>query len=66
VLLRRRPLRPAELASILGRTNVDKLTQRHLSPMVADGLLKRTIPETPTDPNQAYYAAEGYHGAPAQ
>lgn len=61
-LLRRRMLRPAEIASILGHTNVEKLTQRHLSPIVADGIVKRTIPDTPTDPRQAYYAAEGYHG----
>jgi len=66
VLLRRRPLRPAELGSILGRTNVGKLTQRHLSPMVVDGLIKRTNPDAPTDPNQAYYAAEGYQAGPVQ
>ena len=62
VLLRRRVLRPAQLAAILGRGSVDRLTVRHLSPMVQDGLLKRTNPDVPTDPKQAYFAAEGYHG----
>ena len=62
VLLRRRALRPAQIAAALGRTDARKLSERHLSPMVADGLIMRTVPDTPTDPNQANYAAEGYQG----
>lgn len=64
VLLRRRPMKPAELAEALGGRRVRKLYDKHLSPMLDAGLVKRTIPDTPTDPNQAYYAAEGYHGPP--
>ena len=63
-LLRRRVLRPADIAAALGRSDVHKLSERHLSPMVEGGLIKRTIPDKPTDPNQAYYAAEGYQGPP--
>ena len=64
VLLRRRPMRPAQLAEALGGRSVRKLVDKHLSPMLDAGLIKRTIPDKPTDPNQAYYAAEGYHGPP--
>jgi len=63
-LLRRRPYTPAALAAALGGRHVRKLVDRHLTPMVESGLLRRTIPERPTDPNQAYYAAEGYQGPP--
>jgi len=55
-LARRRPWRPAELARALGRTNVEKLTERHLKPMVADRQLRRTHPDQPSHPEQAYYA----------
>jgi hypothetical protein len=48
-----RPLRPAELATILG-IRADNLTKRHLSPMVDAGLLIRTRSDTPTHPDQAY------------
>lgn len=51
-----RPWRPAELASVLGLGRADKLVARHLSPMVAAGLLERTHPDSPNHPEQAYRA----------
>ena len=64
VLLRRRSYTPGELAAALGGRHVRRLVDRHLTPMVESGLLRRTIPEQPTDPNQGYYAPEGYQGSP--
>ena len=49
--------RPAELASILNM-RPDKLSERHLSPMLALGLLARVHPETPKHPEQAYRATQ--------
>jgi ATP-dependent DNA helicase RecG len=51
-----RPLKPAELGSILG-IRADNLTKRHLTEMVAEGRLRRLFPGEPTHPNQAYAAA---------
>lgn len=53
-----KPWRPAELASLLGFTDPAKLVERHLSPMVAKGLLERTYPDNPTHPHQAYRARQ--------
>ena len=57
-LLHRKPWRPTELTRILGRKDVRALVDNHLKPMLDEGLLARTIPDNPTDPNQAYYATE--------
>jgi ATP-dependent DNA helicase RecG len=53
-LCRRRAWKARELASALGTENVEKLIERHLEPMVADGHLRRTLPDTPSHPEQAY------------
>ncbi len=57
-LASRRAWRPSELAEVLGNRNARRLAERHLSPMYQEGLLERTNPENPSDPNQAYFAAE--------
>jgi ATP-dependent DNA helicase RecG len=59
---RRRTWKAHELAHVLGRENVEKLIERHLKPMVADGQLRRTHPETPTHPEQAYFTPAGASG----
>ena len=64
VLLRRRPWQPVELARALNNRNVRRLAEQHLTPMLEAGLIRRTQPEKPTAPDQAYYAAEGYYGPP--
>ena len=55
-----RPRRPVELAKLLGFSDAAKLTERHLAPMVAEGLLVRTYPEQPTHPEQAYEARQSH------
>ncbi|HZZ84319.1 MAG TPA: ATP-binding protein [Anaeromyxobacteraceae bacterium] len=50
--------KPRELADWLD-FDLDKLRDRHLSPMAAQGLLVRKFPETPRHPDQAYRAAQG-------
>ena len=45
---------PADLASVLGKTDVANLVRAHLAPMVDAGELERTHPENPTHPRQAY------------
>jgi ATP-dependent DNA helicase RecG len=52
-----RPLQAAELAAIL-QVRPDKLTERHLAPMLAAGALVRTHPDNPTHPEQAYRTAQ--------
>ncbi|HEY0480671.1 MAG TPA: ATP-binding protein [Kofleriaceae bacterium] len=52
-----RPLRAAELAVLL-QIRPDKLTERHLAPMLAAGALVRTHPDHPTHPAQAYRASQ--------
>jgi ATP-dependent DNA helicase RecG len=49
-----RPWSPAELAGVLGLADVQKLVERHLSPMVKAGQLERTHPDNPAHPRQAY------------
>jgi ATP-dependent DNA helicase RecG len=53
-----RPFKPNELATLIKFSDVGKLTERHLAPMVAEGLLVRTHPENPTHPEQAYRARQ--------
>lgn len=55
-----RPWRPAELARVLGFTDAEKLVERHLGPMVEEGILTRSHPTVPTHPEQAYRAARGH------
>ncbi len=62
VLASRRAWRPADLARVLHRKNVEKLTERHLKPMVHDGQLRRTHPDNPTHPEQAYVATRSHSG----
>ena len=45
----------AELAATL-ETSAEKLTERHLGPMVADGRLVRAFPDKPNHPQQKYRA----------
>ena len=52
-----RPYRPVELAVLLERSR-DYITQNYLTPMVKDGQLERTHPETPGHPKQAYRTIE--------
>ena len=52
-----RPLRAEEIARILGR-NQTYLVENQLSPMIAEGSLKYTIPEEPHHMRQAYKAAQ--------
>ncbi len=49
-----KPLLPNEISSYLKRKNVKSLVERHISPLYAEGLLERTIPETPSHPGQKY------------
>lgn len=50
--------RTGELATYLN-VGQDKLVERHLSPMVTEGLLVRKFPEKPNHPEQAYRTAQG-------
>jgi ATP-dependent DNA helicase RecG len=52
-----RPLSPAEIARLLGRTQ-NYIRQHYLRPMVRDGELAYTIPDKPAHPHQAYRAVE--------
>ncbi|WP_438020290.1 Fic family protein [Sorangium sp. So ce315] len=54
-----RAWRPPELAGLLGLADAAKLVERHLSPMVNEGLLERTHPENLRHPQQAYRARRG-------
>ena len=54
-----RPMRPAELASLLGRRSVNALVRHHLTPLVDRGELERTHPGRPAHPRQAYRAVKG-------
>ena len=49
-----KPLMPQEIATYLDRKNVKKLVEAHISPMFYEGVLQRTIPETPSHPGQKY------------
>ena len=57
-----RPFKPTELAMLIGFSGGSKLTERHLAPMVVEGLLQRTHPENPTHPEQAYRARQASLG----
>jgi ATP-dependent DNA helicase RecG len=46
-----------ELAGVLNK-NKDYISQRYIAPMVAEGLLRYTIPEMPKHPEQRYVAGE--------
>jgi ATP-dependent DNA helicase RecG len=50
--------RPAEMAELLGFTDSRKLVERHLAPMVREGILIRTHPDNLKHPDQAYRAAK--------
>lgn len=50
--------KPSELAEYLG-FDKDKLLERHLAPMVAEGKLIRRYPDNPRHPDQAYRTAQG-------
>ena len=47
-----------DLINSRGDMRPDKLSERHLSPMLALGLLARVHPETPKHPEQAYRATQ--------
>ena len=50
------PMRPGQLAALLGRKKPRDLVDQHLSPMVAEGVLERTHPERLNHPQQAFRA----------
>jgi hypothetical protein len=52
-----KPWKPRELAELLGLRDVGKLVERHLGPMADNGELRRTHPEVPAHPEQAYSAS---------
>lgn len=43
-----------DLAAALGRKDLRRLVDSHLTPMFDEGLLERRYPHSPTDPRQAY------------
>ncbi|MFV0445719.1 MAG: ATP-binding protein [Planctomycetaceae bacterium] len=49
-----RPLTPTEIAGYLGRRRVKRLVADYVSPMLEEGLLERTFPQTPSHPDQRY------------
>lgn len=51
-----REWRPLDLAEVLS-IDPANLVERHLSPMVKEGVLERTYPDNPNHPAQAYRAA---------
>lgn len=55
-LARRRAWKPRELADLLGRKDARRLVEDHPAPMVEAGILRRTEPDTPSHPEQAYTA----------
>ncbi len=57
-IVRIRAFTPAELAQVIGFSTASKLVERHLAPMVREGMLARTFPNDPTHPQQAYFAAQ--------
>ena len=62
-LLEHRAWKPSELAEVLGGVDPGKLVERHLKPMVDEGLAERTHPERLTHPDQAYRACQRMLGA---
>jgi len=49
-----RPLMPMEIAQYMNRKSVKRLVESYISPMFEEGVLERTIPETPSHPAQRY------------
>lgn len=49
---------PKELAAVLKRKDVAHLSEKHLSPLVKEGRLKRRYPDNLAHPNQAYRAVQ--------
>ena len=52
-----RPLRTAEIAALLNRTQ-GYVQQQYLRPMLRDGELRYTIPDRPAHPRQSYQATD--------
>ncbi len=50
--------RPSELSAALRFRDPEKLVERHITPMLNEGLLIRRYPEAPTHPDQAYRTAQ--------
>ena len=50
------PKSRAEIQDFLGYKNRDYFRKNILNPLIKGGLLKLTIPEKPTSPNQKYYS----------
>lgn len=57
-MCRIRPLRPAELGSLLNRS-AQALRQQYLNPLIDEGRLQYLYPGEPTHPNQAYRTTDG-------
>jgi ATP-dependent DNA helicase RecG len=55
-LMELRAWKPSELSALVGIAEPRKLVERHLKPMLEQGLIVRTHPETPAHPEQAYRA----------
>jgi ATP-dependent DNA helicase RecG len=49
---------PKELAAVLRRKDAAHLSEKHLSPLVKEGRLKRRYPDNLAHPNQAYRAVQ--------
>jgi hypothetical protein len=47
-----------ELSAALRLRDTEKLVERHITPMLNEGLLVRRYPEAPTHPDQAYRTAQ--------
>jgi ATP-dependent DNA helicase RecG len=56
---------PSELGQLVG-VRSDKLVERHLSPLVAEGRLERQYPDNTSHPEQAYRIAGGADQLPYQ
>jgi hypothetical protein len=53
-----RPLMPSEVAFHLHRKSAKSLAEKHIWPLFNQGLLARTIPDTPAHPAQKYKTTE--------
>lgn len=52
----KKPRSRQEIQDFIGIKSARDFRKRVLNPLIKDGLLKRTIPESPTSPNQKYYS----------